>query len=213
MHSQQGITYDIGYEMDPKPFKADLDKLARGSDGGWVGWSFAWHSKSLLKASTHIRTFLPINGPSRPNITDIWLTSCSSNESFTTEMLGCIADSWHRMPENHLPKSTWSNAQIVSRANQSAHGLVEDTDIGRRPPSYWYPTLSMTLEIKKQLPPEGVKWLFVRAQAKEVKNGRMDAEVMIFDQYMALVALSHQICFVVANPEIFKDKKVGGGKL
>lgn len=71
----------------------------------------------------------------------------------------------------------------------------------------------MTLEIKKSLPPEGAKWLFVRAQAKELRNGRMDAEIMIFDQSMALIALSHQICFVIENPRVRDDPRARGGKL
>ena len=213
MHSERGITYDIGYRMDPKPLSADLNKLAGGMDGGWVGWAFPWHPESLLKAATHIRAFFPINGPPRPNITDVWLTPCSASDTFTTETLGSVADTWHRMPENNLPNTVWSNASLVSTANQSAQGLIKDTEIGRRPPSHFYPTLSMSLEIKRSLPPEGVKWLFVRAQAKEVRNGRMDVEVMIFDQDMELVALSHQICLVIENTEVLQEKKARGGKL
>lgn len=57
----------------------------------------------------------------------------------------------------------------------------------------------MTLEIKKLLPPQGVKWLFVRAQAKEVRNGRMDTEVTILDEKLKLVALSHHVCFIIEN--------------
>ena len=91
---------------------------------------------------------------------------------------------------------------------------IADTEIGRDPSSYWYPTLTMSLEIKKLLPPGGVRWLLVRAQVKEVKDGRMDAEVMIFDQGMGLVALSHQTCSVVENSKALKQKqRVSTGKL
>lgn len=60
----------------------------------------------------------------------------------------------------------------------------------------------MSLEIKKVLPPEGVQWLFLRARAKEIKNGRMDAEIAILDEGFELVALSHQVSFIVDMAQI-----------
>ena len=207
MQNGKGVSFDTGYEMTPKPIIADLEVLANGTDGRWVGFTFPWHPKSLLKASTHITMFMPTAGPPRPDITDVWLTPSSPNESFTTETLGYVADCWHRIPENTIPHATWSNASIISTAHQVAEGLLKNTEIGCDPPRHWYPTLTMSLEIKKLLPPGGVKWLFVRAQAKEVRYGRMDVEVMIFDQGMGLVALSHQLCFIVENFEAQRQKQ------
>lgn len=70
-------------------------------------------------------------------------------------------------------------------------------DISQKIPQFRYPTLSLSLEVKKVLPPEGVQWLFMRARAKEIKNGRMDAEITILDEGLELVALSHQVSFIV----------------
>lgn len=70
----------------------------------------------------------------------------------------------------------------------------------------------MSLEIKKVLPPEGVKWLFMRARAKEIKNGRMDAEIFVLDESLELVALSHQVSFMIDfahNPAIRPRQKDG----
>ena len=39
----------------------------------------------------------------------------------------------------------------------------------------------------------------MRAQAKEIRNGRMDVEVIILDADSALVALSHHVCLVIDN--------------
>ncbi len=133
-----------------------------------------------------------------------------STHFFTTETLGYVADCWHRIPENALPYATWNNTSIVSASHQRAEGLLADTEIGRDPSTYWYPTLILSLEIKSLLPPGGVQWLFVRAQVKEVKHGRMDAEVMVFDQGMGLVALSHQTCLVIENTE---KQRLSKGKL
>ena len=123
------------------------------------------YPQSSLKASSHVRMFVPTAGPPRSDITDIWLTPSSPHVSFTTETLGYIADCWHRGPENALPYATWSNANIVSGAHQRAEGILTDTEIGRNPSTYWYPTPTLSLEIKRLLPPGGVRWLFVRASA------------------------------------------------
>lgn len=214
MQDDKGVSSDVGYEMSPKPIMANLDGLAQGTDVRWVGFTFPGHPQSLLKASSHVKLFVPTEGPPRRNITDVWLTPSSLHTSFTTESLGYVADCWHRIPENTLPYATWNNASIVSAAYRKAEGLLADTEVGRDPSSYWYPTLTMSLEIKKQLPPGGVQWLFVRAQVKEVKYGRMDAEVVIFDQGMGLVALSHQTCFVIENAKALKQKRqLSKGKL
>ena len=212
MQNDKGVTSDVGYEMTPKPTMADLDQLAQGTDARWVGFTFPGHPKSLLKASSHVILFIPTAGPPRPNITDAWLTPSSPHTSFTTEMLAYVADCWHRIPENTLPYTIWNHASIVSAAashHQKAanKGTIVEMDTGRDPSPYWYPTLTLSLEIKKLLPAGGCRWLFMRAQVKEVRNGRMDAEIMILDQGMSLVALSHQICFVVENSEALEEKK------
>ncbi len=63
--------------------------------------------------------------------------------------------------------------------------------------------MMMDVEIKKHLPAEGVEWLFVRTVAKEIGDGRMDLEVMVFAMFdgeegrMEMVALSHHVCLVI----------------
>lgn len=77
---------------------------------------------------------------------------------------------------------------------------------------FWYPTLLLNLEVKKVLPPEGVEWLFVRVRPKQIKNGRMDLEVVILDEGDNIVALSQHVCLILdaaRNMAERKDKKTG----
>lgn len=55
----------------------------------------------------------------------------------------------------------------------------------------------MGFEMKKVLPPEGVRWLFLRAQLKKIQNGRLDAEIVVLDEKLEMVAISHQISRIV----------------
>ena len=61
----------------------------------------------------------------------------------------------------------------------------------------WYPTLLLNLDVKKALPEEGVRWLFSRVQAKSIKEGKYDLEVILMDEGGDLVATSQHVVFAV----------------
>ena len=46
---------------------------------------------------------------------------------------------------------------------------------------YWYPTLNLSLEVKKTIPSD-TRWLFTRTQLKKIANGRHDTEMIILDE-------------------------------
>ena len=113
-------------------------------------------------------------------------------------MLGSVADHWRRMIENYVPKSVWNQDRLPQQVEQVAgRGQVPGYST-----SYGYPTLSMQLEVKKALPPEGTRWLFMRARSTEIKNGRFDANITILDEGMEVVALSHQVALVTKSRQI-----------
>ena len=83
-----------------------------------------------------------------------------------------------------------------NRAMRVDKNLIQQPIVDIKLP-YLYSTLSMSSETKKRLPVPRVKWLFVRAQSKDISSGRMDAEVTISDEHYELVALSDQVSFIV----------------
>ncbi|KAL9582652.1 MAG: hypothetical protein Q9212_003174 [Teloschistes hypoglaucus] len=199
LESERGISYPTPSPLDPEPSSANLAKLADQSDPTWIGYSIPWHPHSFLKGSTHFQFFFPTKPCISPNISDAWIRFVGADQKFTTEMLGSIADHWRRMIENYVPNSKWRQDIIPMR-------VAQDNAAGKLTPaystSYGYPTLSMHLEIKKQLPPEGSEWLFMRARSTAIRNGRFDAEVLIMDEHMDLVALSHQVAFITESVQI-----------
>ena len=111
--------------------------------------------------------------------------------------LGYVADMWPQVVEAHRD----SNGQLP--------GIEKPAD--SKVPNFWYPTLLLNLEIKKVLPPEGVEWLFVRVRAKQIKNGRMDLEVVILDEVGDIVALSQHVTLVVgAERNVAERRKIAG---
>jgi hypothetical protein len=54
-------------------------------------------------------------------------------------------------------------------------------------------TLTLSTEIKKRLPDEGIRWLYLRTDVKHIENGRLDIGSLLLDHNMDLVAAGHQV--------------------
>ncbi len=108
-------------------------------------------------------------------------------------MLGFIIDPWAEVLENYRSDSPFTSQRLADAA------IASDDTVGIDPkaPPFKYVTLSVGLEMKRVLPPEGVQWVFLRAQIKKIENGRLDAEILILNEKLELVALGHQISRIV----------------
>jgi acyl-CoA thioesterase len=62
---------------------------------------------------------------------------------------------------------------------------------------FWYPTLTMTIDLKTRIPAEGVEWLYTRVDTKMLRGGRADLEVVALNEAGELVALGAQTALVV----------------
>ena len=69
------------------------------------------------------------------------------------------------------------------------------------------PTVLLNLDFKKVIPREGLDWLFVRVAAKQIKNGRMDLEIIIMDAEGDFVALSHHVALAVGADRNLAERK------
>lgn len=66
------------------------------------------------------------------------------------------------------------------------------------PGTRWYPTVALNLDVKRNLPPEGADWLFVRVRAGELRDGRMDLQIIVLDRAGDLVAISSHISLILS---------------
>lgn len=69
---------------------------------------------------------------------------------------------------------------------------------GSKTPPFWYPTVTLNVDFKRRLPPEGEEWLYSRIILKDVRNGRTDIEVIMMNERGEIVALANQIGLVVS---------------
>lgn len=118
--------------------------------------------------------------PARKGLEDAWVRF-ASGERFTNVSLALLADAKPYVVEAWRP--------LLGEDGQEAPFSRQET--------FWYPTLSMNLDIKKSLPNEGVEWLFLRTMARKIHNGRLDLQVTILDEEGDLVALASHINMVL----------------
>jgi hypothetical protein len=185
MHKEKGVTLDTKWELHPKPPPVDLAALRKDCDEQWARKT-SMPFEHFRKASTKVWFHFPRKGQAMRSIGDEWI--CFRNgEKFTSASLGYLADTWP-MPVEQF------------REEQNPYDVAAGTDAkgaAKKPAVYWYPTVLLNLDIKKALPEEGVEWLFGRVRAKQIKNGRMDLEVIIMDEVGDIVALSHHVTLVL----------------
>ena len=211
--ASKGISFETSWSLSPAPVEASISKLAADADPRWISYRCPYHPEGFRRVQSYLKFYVPYE-LSDPTVVDQWITPSDPQATFTDENIGFVADVSLPILDNFYPKeATGSHAATV------AAGLGQQSDrekgITRVPDassgSYETPAMIMTLatsiEIKKRLPVGGAKWLFMRAQAKQIKNGRMDMEIVILDEGMDLVALSSQVLQIVDLKRVKKTKQ------
>ncbi|KAK3991476.1 thioesterase family protein, partial [Cladorrhinum sp. PSN332] len=72
-------------------------------------------------------------------------------------------------------------------------------------------TVTLDLEYKRRLPPQGLEWVFTRTAVKMLEAGRMDVEMTMCDQAMGLVAVGQQLILVLPAQRKFVSRAGGKG--
>lgn len=208
METETGLTLPTGWSPDP-PLPApptDFARLAaQGEDDNWVVLKNLPHPK-LRNAVNRVRMHVPRNGQARPNVIDEWMR-LESGERFTMEGIGFVSDMWPQMIEGLVKREKKGEKEELPITTTQKK---EEKDGDEEQPWLWFPTLTLNLDIKKALPPEGVEWLHVRVQTKHIKNGRYDYEVVVFDQGGDVVALSHHVAMVLDGKRNTAKRVTGG---
>lgn len=154
---------------------------------------------NFRKASTKAVLQFPRHGQPSPTISDEWV-KLSSGERWTDAGLGYVCD-MYPMPSEFQEATESEKETMIPGAK------------------YWFPTLLLNIDFKKSLPEEEVEWLFVRVERKQVKNGRMDIELVVWDEGGDLVAVSNHVAYVVGAERNTKERaavnrsKAGASKI
>jgi Thioesterase-like superfamily len=93
--------------------------------------------------------------------------------------------------------SDWYPAALAELGEEALSAANKDGKQGMTPP-FWYPTVTLSIDFKKRLPPGGVDWLYTRIAMKTVRNGRLDIEAIVLDEQGDIVLLGSQVALVVS---------------
>ncbi|MCJ1307907.1 hypothetical protein MMC25_001555 [Agyrium rufum] len=205
LHTETGISLDTQWTLSPPPapFPTDFSLLKADQDANWTFLPDPLPVSRSRRALARVQFGLPRHGQPQISIVDEWLRF-RSGERFTDTSLGYVCDLFLQVVEMYRAEKDGSV------------GVADGARGGEGPPGgksawplFWYPTLVLNIDVKKALPEEGVEWLFVRVRAKQIRNGRLDLEVVVMDEGGELVALSHHAVLVM---DMGRNTQVRQGK-
>lgn len=93
----------------------------------------------------------------------------------------------------------------ISDENASRGKLSSNEGTG----PFWYPTVTLNIDLKTRLPAEGVEWLYSRVETRMLRNSRADLEVTVLDPKGGLMATSSQVALVVDASRNTQPRKKG----
>ncbi|CAM1505848.1 Fc.00g114850.m01.CDS01 [Cosmosporella sp. VM-42] len=190
LETEKGVTLPTRFEITPTAPPVDFGKLVDGKD---VSWKRLHMTLMVVVPMLHnIEFYAPRAGHPLPTTYDLWMR-LANGERFTASSLGYVSDAGPPLlvesfrpedPDAAIPEGGFAFNKV-----------------------FWYPTVTMSLEVKKKLPEEGEEWLRLRVVAKLIQNGRYDAEVIIFDSKGDIVALSNHVALAVDGERNFSRQK------
>nr|POE51586.1 hypothetical protein CFP56_25793 [Quercus suber] len=198
---EEGASFDTRWNLHPSPPLVDISQLESDTEPNWKRQVFSAFPQ-FRKATNQCEYWSPRIGQASPAIADQWMRLRDPHENFTNESLGFVVDLFPQIIEAFVLQDLRPNASEQERLDFLATRA-----------KFWYPTLLLNLDVKKALPAEGVKYLFLRVQAKSIKNGRYDLEIVVKDTTGDLVALSHHVCLAVSSARNLAQRRKADTKI
>ena len=196
--TETGVSFPTSWSPNPAPLPASLARLPENKDENWClqpEMPFA----AFRKATQKTEFYFPREGQKDRSRADEWIR-LKTGEKWTNTTLGYVSDMWPMPVEAFM-------------SEENPYDVKSNGGKTNKSRTMWYPTLLLNLDVKKVLPKEGVEWLFVRVEAKAIKNGRMDLEIVILDEGGDIVALSHHVALAVGAERNLAERATGASKI
>ena len=188
---EQGVSLPTSFNLQHPiavPPRPDFAALRENRDAHWSRFEYPNGSPlSYARALQNCIYYDPRRGQNK-TVIDKWVR-LASGENITAASLGFIADCWPYVVEQQRP--SMAEAADMKRRGENVPFSPTAT--------HWYPTLVLNLEVKKTLPADGLEWVLMRVQSRQIKNGRLDLELLLLDQSGDLVAVSNHVCLVLGS--------------
>ncbi|KUJ13166.1 uncharacterized protein LY89DRAFT_621945 [Mollisia scopiformis] len=207
------ISVQTGWQLTPPPPPVSLAGLETDASSIWSGYLTPFDASTLRKPQSYVRYYVPIERANKHYIdqwvTPEWRDDCSpKGPVWTNETIHFIIDNALPILNDLLDTDGEYGVynKIVKAGLLQRQARLEGKDDrlwggGLADSELLFPwiisTVSTSTELKRLLPKEGCKWLFMRETVKAIIDSRMDLEIVVLDEKMELVAISQHVCQVI----------------
>ncbi|KAJ5180460.1 hypothetical protein N7492_003670 [Penicillium capsulatum] len=208
--AEVGISAPTGYKTYPAPppgshadSQVDLSRLAQtGRDGAWVKLDSPY--PEFRRAAAQLELYGPGDGQAQQR----------NKQSMAI-------DQWARFRPNGDVNGRWTDSTIpylidmfpmaldgFDTMSANAEARAKGESVPEKTAKFWYPTVTLNIDLKKHLPAEGVEWLYSQVVTKVVRDGRTDLNVTVLDENGDVVALSTQVGLVLSASRNLGTRKM-----
>lgn len=214
LSATRGLSLDAGWKLTPEPIPASIPQLATDSDPNWISYQCPYHPDSWRRVQSYLKFHVPYE-LQHQSFRDHWLRPSDPTTKWTNDSIGFLVDISFPILDNFFPEiASGRHGEVVAaglkQKEERKQGTLGHEDFDESSGSYstpaFYMSLNVSVEMHKRLPEEGVDWIFLRTRAREIRNGRMNLDVVLLDEEGDVVALSNQLCQVVDLRRASKEK-------
>ncbi|KAJ5092134.1 hypothetical protein NUU61_007004 [Penicillium alfredii] len=212
--AEVGISAPTGWRPQPAVPRGsladggvDLAALARtGHDGAWTKRDPPY--PEFRRAATQLELYGLGKGPVQ-------------QQQKKQQSRTMAVDQWARFRPGGDASGRWTDAAVVylldmfpmaldglDTMSATAEARDRGTSVSDHKAKFWYPTVTLNVDLKKRLPAAGVEWLYSRVVTKAVRDGRTDLDVTVLDEKGEIVALSTQVGLVVSASRNLGSRKM-----
>ncbi|GJP97113.1 hypothetical protein AnigIFM59636_001740 [Aspergillus niger] len=224
--SVAGITLPVDWRLSPKPCPVDLTKLETDNDPNWISYHCAFYPTGFRRGQSYAKNFIPRALPTEFAYIEQWVEpgwdylplgsrppgTGQGKARWTNDMIQFVGDMALPIQENYMPHeegeplplgsiaATLEFAKRQEKARNESRSdwrVLDDDGSNEFRGKVLNVSLTLSTDIKQKLPPEGVRWLYLRTECKKIMNGQMDMQVLIFNERMDLIAISRQVAVLV----------------
>lgn len=207
------LSVKTGWQLIPSPPPVSLKELEADGPSIWCGYLTPFDPFTYRKPQSYVRYYIPQARTSQHFI-DQWVTPGWKDELgspngpvWTNETVHFIIDNSLPLLNDLVDAPRFAIYNKLFQAGfQQKQARVEGKDDrlwgeGLADSEISFPwilsTISSSTEVKRLLPVEGCKWLFMRNTIKDIIDNRMDLEIVLLNETLELIATSHHICHII----------------
>lgn len=185
---------------EPKPVPDWRKVAANEAEENWIPLT-VYHD--VIPFTRRMTELQPRGGMTKKSIVDTWQSF--NNEKSNSTTLSLLSDLVPTMPETMAETGTvldinWRNRAAEEWAAQNPGKPWRQDENTVRPPigDIWSATSMLTIEFVRRLPPGGLDWVFHRLTTREYVDGRGDIEILMCDDQMRPVCVSHHVLLALS---------------